>query len=67
MSVPVTIIPEKRSSAFFPPVTDTPAEVKLHGLLDYTILHIVQAYEIVLDSVAGKNIEKTVLVSKWGV
>jgi len=48
-------------------VTDTPAAVKLHGLFYHTILHIVQAHEIVLDSVAGKNIEKIVLVSKWGV
>ena len=43
-------LPTKKSFT----VTVTPATVKLHGLFDHTILHIVQAHEIVLDSVAGK-------------
>jgi hypothetical protein len=47
-------------------VTDTLAEVKLQDLLDHTILRIVQAHEILLARVAGKNIQKIVLVSKWG-
>jgi hypothetical protein len=47
-------------------VTDTLAEVKLQDLLDHTILRIVQAHEIILTKVAGENIQKTVLVSKWG-
>jgi hypothetical protein len=47
-------------------VTDTLAEVKLQDLLDHTILCIVQAHEILLTRVAGENIQKIVLVSKWG-
>jgi len=48
-------------------VTDTLAAVKLRGLFDHTILRVVQPHDIVLDSVAGKNIDKIVLVSKWGL
>ena len=47
-------------------VTDTLAEVKLQDLHDHTIIRLVQAHEILLARVAGKNIQKIVLVSKWG-
>jgi hypothetical protein len=47
-------------------VTDTLAEVKLQDILDHTILRIVQAHEIILARNVGENIQKTVLVSKWG-
>ena len=47
-------------------VTDTLAELKLQDLLDHTILRIVQARQIILTRVAGENIQKTVLISKWG-
>jgi hypothetical protein len=47
-------------------VTDTLAEVKLWDLLDHTILHIVQAHEIVLTSVTGKHFQKIVSVFKLG-
>jgi hypothetical protein len=47
-------------------VTDTPAAVYLQDLVDHTILHIAQAYEILLARVAGKNVQKIILVSKWG-
>jgi hypothetical protein len=45
-------------------VIDTLAEVKLQYFLHLTILHIVQAHEIILTSVAGKNIQKIVPVFK---
>ena len=45
-------------------VIDTLAKVKLRGLLDHMILCIVQAHEIILTSVAGKNIHKFVPVFK---
>lgn len=44
-------------------VIDTVAEVKLRDL-DHTILCIVQVHEIILTSVAGKNIQKIVPVFK---
>lgn len=41
------------------------AEAKLQDLLGHTILHI-EVHEIVLSSVAGKNIQKIVSVFKLG-
>jgi hypothetical protein len=45
-------------------VIDMLAEVKLQDLLDHAILCIVQVHEIILTSVAGKNIQKIVPVFK---
>lgn len=45
-------------------VIDIVAEVKLRDLDHHTILCIVQVHEIILTSVAGKNIQKIIPVFK---
>jgi hypothetical protein len=44
----------------------TVTEVKLQDHLDHTVLRIVQTYEVVLARVAGRNIQKILLVFRWG-
>jgi len=68
MSVPVNNNNREAKKRCYPSnksftVTDTLAAVELHYLLDHTILRIVQAHEIVLDSVAGKFIHLAVCLT----